>query len=223
MGYGLMSWTLGILAITIMASSAWGEVVVEPDSAEAADSALVPVDSLAFDSSLADSALHVDTILFAPGTELVAYGSVGDSLDREKQLRQKPMWALFKSMVVPGWGQIGNGRYIKAAVYFGLEAWMIGGAIHYRQQASDFRQLFDETPRDAVSLRNDYYSLYRDRQDECNKYTWFAVIVAFFSMFDAYVDAHLSGFPRQGEDSDLTLQVMPTEKNGVTAALSLRF
>jgi len=223
MGYGLMSWTLGILAITIMASSAWGEVVVEPDSAEAADSALVPVDSLAFDSSLADSALHVDTILFAPGTELVAYGSVGDSLDREKQLRQKPMWALFKSMVVPGWGQIGNGRYIKAAVYFGLEAWMIGGAIHYRQQASDFRQLFDETPRDAVSLRNDYYSLYRDRQDECNKYTWFAVIVAFFSMFDAYVDAHLSGFPRQGEDSDLTLQVTPTEKNGVTAALSLRF
>ncbi len=223
MGYGLMSWTLGILAITIMASSAWGEVVVEPDSAEAADSALVPVDSLAFDSSLADSALHVDTILFAPGTELVAYGSVGDSLDREKCLRQKPMFALFKSMVVPGWGQIGNGRYIKAAVYFGLEAWMIGGAIHYRQQASDFRQLFDETPRDAVSLRNDYYSLYRDRQDECNKYTWFAVIVAFFSMFDAYVDAHLSGFPRQGEDSDLTLQVMPTEKNGVTAALSLRF
>ena len=223
MGYGLMSWTLGILAITIMASSAWGEVVVEPDSAEAADSALVPVDSLAFDSSLADSALHVDTILFAPGTELVAYGSVGDSLDREKCLRQKPMFALFKSMVVPGWGQIGNGRYIKAAVYFGLEAWMIGGAIHYRQQASDFRQLFDETPRDAVSLRNDYYSLYRDRQDECNKYTWFAVIVAFFSMFDAYVDAHLSGFPRQGEDSDLTLQVAPTEKNGVTAALSLRF
>jgi hypothetical protein len=100
---------------------------------------------------------------------------------------------------------------------------MIGGAIHYGQQASDFRRLFDETPRDAISLRNDYYSLYRDRQDECNKYTWFAVIVAFFSMFDAYVDAHLSGFPRQGEESDLTLQVVPTEENGVAAALSLRF
>lgn len=223
MGYGLTSWTLGILALMIMASSARGEVVVGPDSAEVMDSALVPVDSLTFDSSLADSALHVDTILFAPGTELVAYGSVSDSLDREKHLRQKPMWALFKSMVVPGWGQIGNGRYIKAAVYFGLEAWMIGGSIHYGQQASDFRRLFDETPRDAISLRNDYYSLYRDRQDERNKYTWFAVIVAFFSMFDAYVDAHLSGFPRQGEDSDLTLQVAPTEGNGVSAALSLRF
>jgi hypothetical protein len=223
MGYGLMSWTLGILALMIMASSARGEVVVEPDSAEVMDSALVPADSIAIDSGMADSALHVDTILFAPGTVLTTYGSVSDSLDREKRLRQKPMWALFKSMVVPGWGQIGNGRYIKAAVYFGLEAWMVGGAIHYGQQASDFRRLFDETPRDAVSLRNDYYSLYRDRQDECNKYTWFAVIVAFVSMFDAYVDAHLSGFPRQGEGNDLTLQVAPTEENGVTAALSLRF
>ncbi len=223
MGHGLISWMLGILATMIVASSARGEVIVEPDSAEVVDSVLVPADSIAVDSSLADSALHVDTVLFMPGTKLSAYASVSDSIDREKRLRQKPMWALFKSMVVPGWGQIGNGRYIKAAVYFGLEAWMVGGAIHYGQQASDFRRLFDMTPRDAVSLRNDYYSLYRDRQDECNKYTWFAVIVAFFSMFDAYVDAHLSGFPRQGENSDLTLQVAPTENNGVTAALSLRF
>ena len=207
----------------IVASSAWGGIVIEPDSAEVADSALVPADSITVDSSMADSAFHIDTVLFMPGTKLSAYASVSDSIDREKRLRQRPMWALFKSMVVPGWGQIGNRRYIKAAVYFGLEAWMVGGSIHYGQQASDFRLLFDNTPRDAVSLRNDYYSLYRDRQDERNKYTWFAVIVAFFSMFDAYVDAHLSGFPRQGEESDLALQVTPTTENGVAAALSLRF
>ena len=42
----------------------------------------------------------------------------------------------------------------------------------------------------SISDRNEYYDLYQDRKDERNKFTWFAVITAFVSMFDAYVDAH---------------------------------
>ncbi|MDH3936665.1 MAG: DUF5683 domain-containing protein, partial [candidate division Zixibacteria bacterium] len=116
----------------------------------------------------------------------------------------------------------GNKRHIKALVYLGLEAWMVGAAFHYHRQVSDFRQLFDETPTENVSLRNDYYTLYQDRKDERSKYTWFAVIVAFVSMFDAYVDAHLSGFPRQDDDV-LTISVTPTVDRGVRAILSVGF
>jgi hypothetical protein len=218
-----------VAAFLMVAGSVCGSLTAEADSVDAPDSVMVPViDSVGLDSTVSDSLtapieLPVDTVLFHPGGMLAAYGAVSDSINREKRLRQKPMYGLFKSMVLPGWGQFGNGRHIKAAVYFGLEVWMVVGAIHYGGQASDFRRAFDATPRDAVNLRNDYYSLYRDRQDERNKMTWFAVIVAFVSMFDAFVDAHLSGFPRNEDDQDVTLQIAPTDEHGVAARLSLRF
>lgn len=207
-----------------LASCAYGNDIETPDTTDVSDSVLVPpVDSTALDTIAADSVVQMDTLLFSPGGALAIYSPVSDSTDREKLLSQKPMFGLLKSMVLPGWGQFGNQRYIKAAVYFGLETWMVLGAVHYGGQASSFRRLFDDTPIDNNSLRNDYYDLYTDRKDERNKMTWFAIIIAFVSMFDAYVDAHLSGFPRQGELRDLSLQVAPTEDNGVAAAVAIRF
>lgn len=211
-------------ALLTVAPPVFGEDTVEVDSVETPDSVTTPVvDSVGPDSIAVDSIPPVDTVIFSPGGMLGAYSAVSDTTDREQRLCQKPMWGLFKSMVLPGWGQLGNRRYIKAAVYFGLEAWMVGGAMHYHKRASDFRRAYDATPLDYVGLRNDYYSLWRDRQDERNKYTWFAMIVAFVSMFDAYVDAHLSGFPRKDGNEDFALQFKPADKSGVAAALAYRF
>jgi hypothetical protein len=193
------------------------------DTTEVADSTIVvPFDSLGGESLPVDTVIAVDTVLFSPGQTLIGYSAVTDSTNREQKLGQRPMVAMFKSMVLPGWGQYGNRRYIKAVFYLGLEAWMVGGAFHYDKQVSEFRRLFDETSIENTTLRNDYYSLYKDRKDERSKYTWFAVIVAFVSMFDAYVDAHLSGFPRLN-DGDLTISIAPTVDRGVIASLSLGF
>lgn len=218
-----MKWFLLAMASAIIGTSSVGADTLPADSTQAVDSTLAPAtDSLAVDSMPVDPVIPVDTVLFSPGQVLTGYRAVTDSINRELSLGQRPMVAMFKSMVAPGWGQLGNKRYIKAFVYLGLEVWMVGGALHYNEQVSEFRRLFDATSTDDISLRNDYYTLYKDRKDERSKYTWFAVIVAFVSMFDAYVDAHLSGFPRQDEN-DLTISIAPTVDRGVRASLSIGF
>lgn len=218
-----MKWFLLVMASAIIGSASVGADTLPADSTQAVDSTLAPAtDSLAVDSMPVDPVIPVDTVLFSPGQVLTGYRAVTDSINRELSLGQRPMVAMFKSMVAPGWGQLGNKRYIKAFVYLGLEVWMVGGALHYNEQVSEFRRLFDATSTDDISLRNDYYTLYKDRKDERSKYTWFAVIVAFVSMFDAYVDAHLSGFPRQDEN-DLTISIAPTVDRGVKATLSFGF
>jgi len=168
----------------------------------------------------ADTANVADTVLF-DGTEIFeGVSSVTNVENYEKQMSQPPTRALFKSMFVPGWGQWGNHRYIKAVVLFGLDAWFVGSAIHYGGQASDFRDKW--AAADNVEDARDYYSLYLDRRDERNKFTWFAVIVTFLSMFDAYVDAHLSGFPAAEADG-IDLSFRPEKSGMMTATLSYSF
>lgn len=170
--------------------------------------------------SESDSAQVVDTVLF-DGQDLLQHASaVTSDIDFEKRMYQNPTVGLFKSMVIPGWGQLGNRRYLKAILFAGLDAWFISSAIRYGGQASDYYDQY-ESAIDLVD-RRELYNLYLDRKDSRNKYTWFAVIVTFVSMFDAYVDAHLSGYPHKADD-ELTLEVRPMEDGGFVASLSLDF
>jgi hypothetical protein len=164
--------------------------------------------------------VDVDTVLYRPGYVLTPYTPVTDSVNLERHLFQKPTVALFKSALIPGWGQLGNRRYIKAVFFAGLDAWLVGSAIHYARQASDYRKKFEESA--DISDRNDHYDLYQDRKDERNKFTWFAVITAFVAMFDAYVDAHLSGFPRR-EQIEITVGCRPDQHSETYACLSVSF
>ncbi|MDH4157430.1 MAG: DUF5683 domain-containing protein, partial [candidate division Zixibacteria bacterium] len=139
----------------------------------------------------------------------------------ETRMLQKPTTALFKSMVIPGLGQLGNRRYIKALLFAGFDAWFIGSAIHYGGQAADFRERW--AAAEDIEDANALYSLYEDRRDERNKFTWFAVIVTFISMFDAYVDAHLSGFPRADDGQNMSLEVAPAPGHAISATLTYSF
>lgn len=177
----------------------------------------------AADSTLVDSNLIADTVIYKPvGLESSAR-AVSDSIDYEKRLIQNPTKALFKSMLVPGLGQVGNRKYLKAAVVVGLQFWLIGSAIDHGKEASDFKDQF-ETSSD-IGERNILYENFLDSKDQRNKYTWFAVIVTFVSMFDAFADAHLSGFPKDKKlDKDkLSFNIKPLEKNGLYASLAVSF
>lgn len=160
----------------------------------------------------------IDTVLYQPAGELDEFAVVSSNADLEKRLTQNPTVGLFKSMVLPGLGQLGNRKHIKAVFYFGMYAWMVGEALHYRNLAGHRRDLFEATA--DVGLRNYFYDEYRHFKDRRNRYTWFAVIVALLSMFDAYVDAHLSGFPLAG--SEVGLEVEPSD-DGLRAGVSYSF
>lgn len=163
----------------------------------------------------------IDTVLFVPPADVAAAATVISPFDLEQNLYQQPTVALFKSLFVPGLGQLGNHRYIKAAFFAGMEAWFISSAIKYRNQARDARDLFDkETNRDR---RNALWDVYDDKRVTRNKYTWYAGITIFVSMFDAYVDAHLSGSPADKRNDKFSFDIISDDVMTAGAAVSYNF
>lgn len=173
------------------------------------------------DSTLVDTMTGIDTVLFEKGNVFEAVGPISSPVNYEKRMYQNPTTALFKSMVIPGWGQLGNRSYFKAVLFAGLDAWFIGSSIHYGRQASDFRDMFENAVE--IDDRNEYHALYDDRRDTRNKFRWFAVIVSFVAMFDAYVDAHLSGFPHVEDEPGLSFEIRPDSSGRAMAVISYSF
>ena len=162
-----------------------------------------------------------EVIMFAPEKSLREFLDVSDSTNTEARLIQNPTAALFKSLVIPGWGQVGNRSYFKAVFYGGLECLLVGAALNYRSQSND---AWDDYSNATDSLeRNRLYNIYDDRKTKRNRYTWFAALTIFISMFDAYVDAHLSGFPLKGESQAIELEIGPTPAYTVGASVKLSF
>lgn len=175
------------------------------------------------DTIYVDTTKAQDTILYLPkGFETSVVGVI-DSVDYEKRLYQNPTVGLFKSMLIPGLGQIGNRQYIKAGIVIGLQSWLITSAVKHGRDASDLKAQFNESTDN--NERNALYDQYLNSKDQRNKFTWFAVIVTFVSMFDAYSDAHLSGFPKvkKPDKNELQLNFAPTVDSGVYASVSYSF
>lgn len=162
-----------------------------------------------------------DTTLFVPLLNDRDSALVIDTTNLERHLYQNPTVALFKSMFVPGLGQFGNHRYVKAMLFAGLEVWFVSSAIDYGRQARDYRKKYDAATE--VLIRDQYYALYKNRRDERNKYLWFTGITVFVSMFDAYVDAHLSGSPTSGRGHKVGFDVGPDGRGGTAVQLAVRF
>jgi hypothetical protein len=139
----------------------------------------------------------------------------------EEHLAQNPTVALFKSMFVPGWGQIGNHRYVKAGIIIGLETWFVAATIHYANQASDLKDKYNNET-DPI-IRDSYYQQYQDKRNVRLTYTWFAGITVFVSMFDAYVDAQLSGAPDAGGRDKVGVDIRPDIRGGASLAVTYNF
>jgi hypothetical protein len=152
----------------------------------------------------------------------IDYGGyyVGNEADSVKY--QSPTAALFKSMLIPGWGQVGNHAYIKAAVVIGLESVLIGAVVHHIGKTSDAKK-----PYDAALLTSDAdlitttFGVYDTAKNKRNQYYWMTGAFIFISMFDAYVDAHLARFPKR--QKELSLKVMPGQQEDIKAVLALKF
>lgn len=176
------------------------------------------------DSTRVDSAAvtaPVDTVLYTPHVFVTDANAVTNPIDYEKRLTQQPTIGLLKSAVLPGWGQLGNRAYIKAGVFATLQAWFVLSAVHYGSAAADYRARWNDAT--DPSNRNDYYGLYQDHRDDRNKFTWFAVINSFVAMFDAFVDAHLSGSPDSRAEKELSFEIVPHATDGARAVLSYSF
>jgi hypothetical protein len=121
------------------------------------------------------------------------------SPDTTKRQYISPANALWRSMLLPGWGQSRLNRKLAGGIFIGWEGVTLGMTLKTR---SELRYL-----RRVGSVRGN---------DKRQEHEDWIVLLAFnhlFSGLEAYVSAHLADFP-----GDLRFQAVP---GGVGAAVSL--
>ena len=98
----------------------------------------------------------------------------------DSTLIKNPKTAFYLS-VVPGGGQLYNGKILKGSLVFALESFAM---YSWLENAKIYRD-YDSTNKPLSKNR------YLEKR---NKYAWWVIFIYFYSMIDAMVDAHLSPF-----------------------------
>ncbi|HTK56306.1 MAG TPA: hypothetical protein VL295_05735 [Gemmatimonadales bacterium] len=116
-----------------------------------------------------------------------------------------PMGAMFRSFLIPGWGQAVYGRKVTAGIMIGFEGLSLGMLLKVHSE-------MDQIPAsDTLRLSNKR----QERQD------WMTVLIFnhLMSGLEAYVSSHLYDFP-----GDLEIRALPGGgmRAGVTLPLGRR-
>lgn len=150
-------------------------------------------------------------LIFATGQ--LSAQEKADSTEAKKG--KSPTGALLRSLAFPGWGQLYNQKYLKAAIIGTGESLLIYQTVYYYGRTDKYRDRYqNETD---TELRQQYFEQFDSYRDRRNQHIWFLAITIFYSMFDAYVDAHLAGF-----DIDLT-PTLDEKTNNTTLWLKLNY
>ena len=111
---------------------------------------------------------------------LLLFLTVGKSQDTTAITLKSPKKA-FALSLVPGLGQVYNGKWIKSALIIGLE---VSSFMAWRLNLDRYN-----------NYDNNNYPLRKYRYlEKRNKYAWWMGIIYVYSMIDAVVDSHLHSF-----------------------------
>lgn len=141
----------------------------------------------------------------------------GQNPDSTLIKRKNPTGALFRSVFVPGWGQFYNKKYIKAVLIAGVEVYLMNEVYTHRHKASLHEKHFTNA-FDYPVYQAEEFASYQKELDRRGNATWFLAATIFFSMFDAYVDAHLSDFDQ--EDKAFEVYIGPGGDDDIEAVLT---
>jgi hypothetical protein len=131
-----------------------------------------------------------------------------------------PRWVMARSLVVPGWGQLHNGSWIKALLVAGSEGLLVS------RMREDQKEL-DRIDQEVLAARRDgddarevaAVQAYNRRLDDLTGREWMFAGLLTYALLDAYVDAHFRDFKIEFEN-DPALPGGKAPKRG--ARLSLR-
>lgn len=132
----------------------------------------------------------------APATAPAAAADADTAAARRKlRWSEQPRMVMFRSLLVPGWGQLHNHAWFKAAIVAGLEGWLIGSIA---EDQSRLGGLLDNVNR--LRTGSDQAALdraineYNDRLNRSVSNQWLLGGVLAYALVDAYVDAHFRTF-----------------------------
>ncbi len=119
------------------------------------------------------------------------------------QLRRSPRGAVFRSLVLPGWGQYYTGHPRKAVLALSVEAGLLGWALYETgpvDRALDASRRAGETEDDYTAGRAPHYAKYIERFEFRRDLLVYLGVAAVGFAIDAYVDAWLYGRDREFDD-----------------------
>ena len=112
-------------------------------------------------------------------------GASAPQADRDREMPTKsPVGALWRSALIPGWGQWYTEHRWKSVLIAGTEIFFAGATLYEDAQIS----------RSATSWEVDHH-----RSRRTTFFLWL-IGTCVYSLIDAYVDAHLYEFDRDLED-----------------------
>ena len=100
--------------------------------------------------------------------------------DLKKERIKDPKKAFYFSLI-PGMGQVYNGKLLKSAIVIGLEIAVYNACLSNLD-------IYNNYENGSYPLRKHRYL------EKRNKYTWWVGIIYVYAMIDAVVDAHLYKF-----------------------------
>lgn len=153
-------------------------------------------------------------------------------------LTVSPGGAFMRALLVPGWGHAAIGSYGRGGFYFTAQAATVYTALRARRRIGEAqdRVRFQErnlranlaaegvTDLDEIQARldedgtlGDLNNLLDSRQEQQEDLVAMSLFLILISGIDAYVSAHLAGFPEP-----LDLGIVPTGDGGVEVGLSVQ-
>ena len=189
-----------LLPIALLAGALQGAM---PAALAAQDSAVVAPapDSVMKPDTVAaaahDSVLRADTSAIPARSQALSTSGLKDSVDRKRPVG--PGGALWRSLLVPGWGQAKLGRGIAAGLFIAVEGVTLGMVLKTNSELN-YAKSTDTT---AVANKS------QERED------WLVIMAVnhLVAGLEAYVSAHLWDFP-----GDLALK--PVRGGGVAASVT---
>ncbi len=111
---------------------------------------------------------------------------------RKRPWHEQPRFVMFRSLVIPGWGQLHNHAWFKAVGVAAGEGYMISRIVDDQKQldrlVAQVTALPDSPERDRVLAE------YDDRFNQRLGRQWLLGAVVAYALIDAYVDANFRGF-----------------------------
>jgi hypothetical protein len=122
--------------------------------------------------------------------EMARIGQAEVPGEREWERKKSPTVAMASSMVLPGLGQLYNGRRIKTIIAVGAFGYYLGTAWLEAKEAQRSLKARDALDPNTFEWREED-AWYQFHKESARDYLWWSGAVWLITVLDAFVDAHL--------------------------------